>query len=470
MHLHAGMPIIAAMDLSPASLNAARSAVALARVLRERLLLVQAIQPTSAVVPDATMIGVPDLDECVWRAAEEALENVRSALAVEAPDVAIEKRLVLGRPPEALSQLASEESARLIVMGTLGRSAGGRLLVGSVAEGTIRESARPVLVLREGAAPFGAWASGQRPLRVVAGLARSASAEAALAFVSQLRAAAACDVTLVHEYWPPGEYARLGLRGPRDVQGDDPEVVAALEDDLRDQLQLGGGGQVALRIRAAWGPVGAQLAMEAQADGADLLVLGSDQPHGLDRLRRGSAALSALHTTELPVLVVPVGHDAARAPADALIPLVRSVLVATDLSDLGNAAIPHAYALCGHRGGRVELCHVHERPRSAPAYVLPDRAPGLSAGERRDLERRLTNLVPRQAAELGISSQVTVVDGGHVPEEILAAASRSAVDAIVIASHGRGGLGRALFGSIAEAVLRRSGRPVYVVRPPGGRT
>ena len=460
------MTIIAAVDLSSSSVNAARSAIELARLMRDEILLLQAVQPMSTFYPETTMVGTTNIDQPLFRATVEALEGVRTALAADTADVRIDQRVEFGRPHEVLCRAARDVGARLIVMGTMGRGPGGRLLVGSVAQRTVREAPCPVLVLRDGRAPFATWAQGKRPLRVLAGVDRSAATDAALTLLSQWRTAGPCDVTLVHEYWPPGEYARLGLRGPRELDRDDPEVIATLDRELRAALPtLGGTGQVALRIRAGWGPVGTLLAMEAESDGADLLVLGSEQPHGLDRLRTGSAALSALHAGEIPLLVVPSAHLAQTAPAQVPIPHLTSVLVATDFSDVGNAAVPHAYSLVRRSGGRVELCHVHEHPLTAPSYVLPDQPSTLTAAKRRELEQRLAGLIPAQAADLGIDSHATVIDGGSADHQILAAARRLGVDAIVIASHGRGGLSRALFGSVAEAVVRGSERPVYVVRP-----
>lgn len=459
------MTIIAAVDFSSPSVNAARSAIELARVLGDDVLLLKAIQPMSMFYPEGAMAGAPDIDQPLFRATEEALENMRLALGKDAQGVRLDKRVVFGRPHEVLCRTAREDNARLIVMGTIGRGPGGRLLVGSVAQRTVREAPCPVLVLRDGTAPFTAWVEGHRPLRVVAGVDHSPATDAALALLGQWRAARPCDVTLVHEYWPPGEYARLGLRGARQLDRDDPEVISTLDRDLRLQLpQLGGSGQVAMRIHASWGPVGAQLAMEAEAEPADLLVLGTGQPHGLERLRTGSACLSALHASEIPLLVVPAHRAAIPGPARTPIPLVRSVLVATDLSDVGNAAVPHAYSLVRRPTGQVELCHVHERPLASPAFVMPDR-PSLPPQDRRELELQLAGLIPAQAAELGITSHATVIEGGSAAEQILAAARRLGVDAIVVASHGRGGISRALMGSVAEAVVRGSERPVYVVRP-----
>ena len=55
---------------------------------------------------------------------------------------------------------------------------------------------------------------------------------------------------------------------------------------------------------------------------------------------------------------------------------------------------------------------------------------------------------------------------GRPADEILAAAQEGGVDLIAMATHGRTGLGRLLFGSVAEAVLRRAPVPVFMIREP----
>jgi nucleotide-binding universal stress UspA family protein len=55
---------------------------------------------------------------------------------------------------------------------------------------------------------------------------------------------------------------------------------------------------------------------------------------------------------------------------------------------------------------------------------------------------------------------------GEAASEIVRVAKERKVDLIVIASHGRTGLGRILFGSTAEAVVRHATCPVLVVKPP----
>jgi nucleotide-binding universal stress UspA family protein len=55
---------------------------------------------------------------------------------------------------------------------------------------------------------------------------------------------------------------------------------------------------------------------------------------------------------------------------------------------------------------------------------------------------------------------------GRAAEEILASARESGASLIAMATHGRTGLGRLLFGSVAEAVLRHAPVPVFMIRDP----
>ena len=65
----------------------------------------------------------------------------------------------------------------------------------------------------------------------------------------------------------------------------------------------------------------------------------------------------------------------------------------------------------------------------------------------------------------GIQSQVEVVKAVSVGKAILDYAESNQVDLIAIATHGHGGVGRLVFGNVAEHVLRESGLPMLVIRP-----
>lgn len=152
-----------------------------------------------------------------------------------------------------------------------------------------------------------------------------------------------------------------------------------------------------------------------------------------------------------------------------MIPRYDRVLVTTDFSELGNAAIAHAYALLGSRPGTVVLCHVLERPTPPnPLYAHYSPGRALSPKERkalaRELEQQLGELVPSGVPK-GVRTEVRVLDRpGAVHESITDLARAVRAKAVVIASHGRSGLGRALLGSTADRVLRTARTPVLVVR------
>jgi len=58
----------------------------------------------------------------------------------------------------------------------------------------------------------------------------------------------------------------------------------------------------------------------------------------------------------------------------------------------------------------------------------------------------------------------TSVRRGDPPDEIIAGARAAGADLIAMSTHGRSGLGRLVFGSVAEAVLRQAGIPVFLLR------
>jgi nucleotide-binding universal stress UspA family protein len=69
------------------------------------------------------------------------------------------------------------------------------------------------------------------------------------------------------------------------------------------------------------------------------------------------------------------------------------------------------------------------------------------------------------AAAKGVQAQFTI-RVGHPADQIILAAEQEHADVIVMGSHGRTGLARAVLGSVAEEVMRGSTRPVFLLRAP----
>lgn len=142
--------------------------------------------------------------------------------------------------------------------------------------------------------------------------------------------------------------------------------------------------------------------------------------------------------------------------------MYQRVLVPLDGSQLAESILPFAEKVAGPEAELVLLRVVE--PLSAgevmasAGVVTPDAL----------LARELDAKHYLAGVELRLKSQGLRVERrlqvGHAAEEILAVARAARVDLIAMTTHGRSGLGRLLFGSVAEAVLRASPVPVLMVR------
>jgi universal stress protein A len=142
----------------------------------------------------------------------------------------------------------------------------------------------------------------------------------------------------------------------------------------------------------------------------------------------------------------------------------RVVLAPTDMSALSVAAVSHGAALAQEAGATLVLFTVIT-PREAEEGLAQGRFLDTQFDElRSQLLWWFTTFVPAEAREgVRVQALATV---GHPEQEIIAAAESLHAWMIVIATHGRTGLRRALFGSVAEAVLRHALCPVITVRRP----
>src|SRR5262249_52006620 len=94
--------------------------------------------------------------------------------------------------------------------------------------------------------------------------------------------------------------------------------------------------------------------------------------------------------------------------------------------------------------------------------ILPV-APEIMRNLEHQVDLVLAEMCTRAAASGVDADYQTAIGATHT--EICAAAERLDVDLIVIGTHGRGGLGHTLLGSVAEKILRKAPCPVLTVRP-----
>jgi nucleotide-binding universal stress UspA family protein len=146
---------------------------------------------------------------------------------------------------------------------------------------------------------------------------------------------------------------------------------------------------------------------------------------------------------------------------------IRSILLPTDFSECGNYALSYAASLAKRFGASIICVNVIEPIVPTVGYSgMTDPLPIADITEQLEdsAERELPKLAECEECE-GLEIEEMVVHGEAASEIVRVGRERN-VDLIVIASHGRTGLGRILFGSTAEAVVRHASCPVLVVKPP----
>ena len=138
---------------------------------------------------------------------------------------------------------------------------------------------------------------------------------------------------------------------------------------------------------------------------------------------------------------------------------MQRILFATDFSEQCEAAFPLARALARSLGAGLTVVHVATPPPLVSYGELSRVLDGLD-GLRRELMDRLQRVT---AGCNTIDVEHLVVEGDPAGAIMRVAADRSC-DLIVMGSHGQGGLGRVLTGSVADAVLRHAACPVAIVK------
>ncbi len=155
--------------------------------------------------------------------------------------------------------------------------------------------------------------------------------------------------------------------------------------------------------------------------------------------------------------------------------MYNKILVPLDGSELAECVLPHVASIVGGCGVK-NVAFV----RVAEPLVIANAGGGDGDGHlltAKDLERMET--ASRTAAEQylsklagrvrydGVNIKSEVLIGGRTADVIADYAAKSEVDLIIIATHGRSGVSRWVWGSVADRILRSACVPVLMVRAPG---
>jgi len=150
----------------------------------------------------------------------------------------------------------------------------------------------------------------------------------------------------------------------------------------------------------------------------------------------------------------------------------KHLLVPLDGSGFAEAALPYALELAAQFDSDITLLRVIAPPRLGEGALTPDSA-DFTIRVRDDLYKEAIEYLQFQKGSLRSQhyrAHYQVVEAEDVATEIINTVRGVGADTVVMCTHGRGGLSRWLFGSVATRVLQSAPVPVLIVRPQSATT
>lgn len=274
-------PIVLPTDFQPPARRAFTYALKLARVFGASLKIVHVIKTVS----ESAVVGPHHRSLNPLKTAA-LLELGRMVRAAEDTGLRAESSLLFGAPTDCILESTTRFHARLIVMGTHGRTGWDRLKLGSTAQAVVRTAPCPVLVLQEVVARDSFRHHAKASLtRLLVATDFSFCADRVVRYVTDLASKLRARICVVHAA-DEGE-ARIIVQRKLD------RVTRELE---RNGIQ-------AESVCVAGEPVQVILEQAALWQ-ADVIVIGTKGRTGLSRLMLGSVAEAVLGRAGCPVLLV----------------------------------------------------------------------------------------------------------------------------------------------------------------------
>ncbi len=242
----------------------------------------------------------------------------------------------------------------------------------------------------------------------------------------------------------------------------DEELPAALADRQAEDADrllraaiaaLPDSGTLSSEVRVVVGELYQTIHSEAEASGADLVVIGQHRKDVLLDLFRGSTGERIIRFGNRPVLVV----------KSAALHRYVSLLVAVDFSPPSRRAVEMSVKLAPDAD--VKLVHAFDIPFRGLLF-------GGASMERlaKKHQQQFQEMVEAQTREFlatlsaPIALREVIAREGAPEETVLAVADETRSDLLVVGTHGRSGIGRALLGSVAEGLIARAPCDVLAVR------
>lgn len=449
------MQILCATDFSRLSVRAADVAAAIAGKLHLPLHLVHSVSEWPVAAEAVPIVYQID----TWREQLDA-----EAKRLRATGVEVSSELRYGSAHREVVAAAAEQPTRMIVVGSTGSGMAERWLLGSVAERVAESASVATLVVRDPDSLL-AWLQNGGPLRVLCGVDFNLSSDAALMALKDLHGIGKLEVEAVHLREERRSQLVSLLAGSSQPEESAPSAEVELGRDVWDRVtHVLGEPPAKVHVSRVARHADHEVARLAEERKAGLVVVGTHQRHGWQRLVAHSFSRGVLTHASTNTLCVPVGPY---VPAFE-VPAIRRVLVATNFSTAGHDDMRYAFGIVSG-GGEIHVLHVVPAPEPGVNPLVRSMsylASGIESEKARAAaQEKLDELLRVLPDHSNIRVTGTVVLHEHAAAAICEAAERFGADVICVGSRERSRPDSGMLGSVAHGVMTRSQRPVLVVPP-----
>jgi nucleotide-binding universal stress UspA family protein len=297
--------VLCPTDFSVHAKSAYAEAVRIARWFGAKVTLLHVATPEIPIGGELLYVPpLPSSSRALRRAKLQELDTCKDW--VDHEGVAVDTVLREGDVVQEIRRCAREGAVDLVVMGTQGRTGLGRILLGSVTEAILKHPPAPVLTVNRPvphdeklyksvlcAVDVSEWSAGtvEYAIGICGDGADHLTVLSVIEDLPELRARAQGMFTIEEI-----ERFRAGL---------ERDTVSELQERIPDEARAGCRIEEHVRFGQAHG----EILTVAEAESADLIVLGSHGRGALERLVFGSTVRKVVRAARCPVLVVPAGYS-----------------------------------------------------------------------------------------------------------------------------------------------------------------
>ena len=149
--------------------------------------------------------------------------------------------------------------------------------------------------------------------------------------------------------------------------------------------------------------------------------------------------------------------------------MYKKIVVPLDGSQVAECVIPHIEAIAGKSATKVELVTVVEPldiPTRGQIAISDDEIKQIDDEGKNEATKYLRQVSSR-IAKAGVNAD-TVILSGKPADSLVRYAVNNGADLIIMATHGRSGISKIFWGSVAEKILRATDIPVLLIKTTTG--